>query len=59
LICDRSAVPWVLNPGAAGRARTFGGPSCLVLTASSMSWRLKIFRFNGNPRLASCAGRRR
>jgi putative phosphoesterase len=52
LICDRSVIPWVLNPGAAGRARTFGGPSCLVLTASSTTWGLKVFRFDGIPRLA-------
>lgn len=59
LVCDRSAIPWVLNPGAAGRSRTFGGPSCLVLTASSTSWRLRVFRFNGSPRLTSRAGRER
>ena len=31
LVIDQTSKPWVLNPGAAGRARTFGGPSCLVL----------------------------
>jgi putative phosphoesterase len=49
LVCDQSATPWILNPGAAGRSRTFGGPSCLVLTASSTTWRLKVFRFAGKP----------
>jgi putative phosphoesterase len=58
LVCDRSAVPWVLNPGAAGRSRTFGGPSCLVLTASSKSWRLKVFRFDGVPAGLNRAGRK-
>ncbi|WP_295384373.1 metallophosphoesterase family protein, partial [uncultured Thiodictyon sp.] len=30
LVLDRDALPWVLNPGAAGRTRTGGGPTCLV-----------------------------
>jgi hypothetical protein len=30
-----------------------------VLTASSTSWRLRVFRFNGSPRLTSRAGRER
>jgi putative phosphoesterase len=42
---DRSELPWVLNPGAAGRARTYGGPSCLVLMASEQGWQLQQYRF--------------
>lgn len=42
---DRQERPWVLNPGAAGRARTFGGPSCMVLTASADAWQLEQHRF--------------
>jgi hypothetical protein len=45
LIRDRSARPWVLNPGAAGRSRTFGGPSCLVLTATQRRWTVTERRF--------------
>jgi hypothetical protein len=45
LVMDRSALPWVINPGAAGRSRTFGGPSCLVLTASRLGWHLESHRF--------------
>ena len=45
LVCDRDAPVWVLNPGAAGRARTFGGPSCLVLHAGIRVWRVEILRF--------------
>lgn len=45
LVCDRDAVPWVLNPGAAGRARTHGGPSCLTLEASAHGWRVRAHRF--------------
>jgi putative phosphoesterase len=42
--CDRP--PWILNPGAAGRSRTFGGPSCLVLTASRAEWGVEEYRFH-------------
>ena len=45
LVMDRSAFPWVINPGAAGRSRTFGGPSCLVLTAAHLGWHLESHRF--------------
>jgi uncharacterized protein len=45
LVIDDSELPWVLNPGAAGRARTFGGPSCLLLDASVGAWRVEARRF--------------
>lgn len=45
LVIDDAESPWVLNPGAAGRARTFGGPSCLVLTATARHWRIAPARF--------------
>ena len=44
-LIDREQNPWVLNPGAAGRIRNRGGPSCLVLTASPGSWNIETFRF--------------
>jgi putative phosphoesterase len=50
LIADRDAEPWVLNPGAAGRARTFGGPSCMVLDAAEHRWELRIERFEPSKR---------
>ncbi len=50
LICDRSKRPWVLNPGAAGKNRTFGGPSCLVLSALHSNWRVEVFRFPATDR---------
>lgn len=43
--CGREATPWVLNPGAAGRSRTFGGPSCLLLAAASDGWEVTLHRF--------------
>lgn len=42
---DKDARPWVLNPGAAGKARTFGGPSFVSLSISQQRWRLKLYRF--------------
>jgi putative phosphoesterase len=45
LVCDCEELPWVLNPGAAGRARTFGGPSCLVLDVQRDAWRVRVVRF--------------
>ncbi len=46
LVCDLRSRPWVLNPGAAGRTRTYGGPACLVLTAGRDRWRVKPYRFD-------------
>jgi len=45
LVVDDSATPWILNPGAAGRARTYGGPSCLFLEATTRTWRVSPHRF--------------
>lgn len=47
LLIDTGARPWVLNPGAAGRTRTYGGPSCLLLTidTSGQNWSLQAQRF--------------
>ena len=45
LCIDRERRPWVLNPGAAGRSRTFGGPSCCILTASPRRWTVREHRF--------------
>lgn len=50
LACDQSELPWVLNPGAAGRARTFGGPSCLTLDVGARAWCIRAVRFNGAAR---------
>lgn len=45
LAVDQTEVPWVLNPGAAGAVRTYGGPSCLVLKAITSGWHVDILRF--------------
>ncbi len=45
LCLDLEIVPWIVNPGAAGRARTFGGPSFLILTAGTRRWKIESMRF--------------
>ena len=46
LLCDLEDRPWVLNPGAAGRSRTYGGPSCLLLRITRAGrWGLETHRF--------------
>ncbi|MGD9709977.1 MAG: metallophosphoesterase [Halothiobacillaceae bacterium] len=47
LVIDQEARPWVLNPGAAGRIRTYGAPSCLVLNAGADHWSVDIHAFRG------------
>ena len=39
-IIDQQTEPWVVNPGASGKVRTHGGPSCLILTASESHWQI-------------------
>lgn len=50
LAVDTAQSPWVLNPGAAGRSRTYGGPACLVLTATAGGWSVRTHRFAPLPR---------
>lgn len=45
LCIDDASRPWVLNPGAAGRSRTYGGPSCLMLEAGIDGWQVEPMRF--------------
>jgi hypothetical protein len=42
---DCAGSPWVINPGAAGRIRNRGGPSCLVLNVSPHDWTIETFKF--------------
>lgn len=45
LVCDRSEMPWILNPGSAGLSRTFGGPSCQILSTGGGRWMVETVRF--------------
>ncbi len=49
---DRDARPWIVNPGACGRARTFGGPSAVLLTLVRGNWRVEpvVFERLRHPR---------
>lgn len=38
---DQTEQPWLLNPGAAGRTRTYGGPGCLILTCDGDDWQVE------------------
>ena len=44
-IVDQTAEPWIVNPGAAGKERTKGGPSCLILHASESKWHIDTILF--------------
>ncbi|MEM7405262.1 MAG: metallophosphoesterase family protein [Pseudomonadota bacterium] len=44
-VCERGGTPWLLNPGAAGRARTFGGAGWLWLSVSAHgAWTVEACR---------------
>ena len=45
-LIDTDAKPMIINPGAAGRDRTFGGPSCLLLRADPAHWFFSFHRFS-------------
>ena len=40
-LIDQEEPIWVLNPGAAGHVRTYGGAGCLILHASAEAWRIQ------------------
>jgi len=45
LVCDKSAKPWVLNPGAAGETRTHrNGVSCLRIDTNQEQWEITEYR---------------
>lgn len=56
---DQSASPWVLNPGAAGRTRTYGGPACLILDCHAQGWNVEAVQFPVRKYPALRAGPRR
>lgn len=44
-VIDQKAEPWVVNPGASGKVRTHGGPSCLILRTSESEWSIETVLF--------------
>ena len=61
-LTDQTALPWLLNPGAAGRTRTYGGPGCMILVCGEESWALETRQFEPKsypgPRKRSGDGRK-
>lgn len=47
---EYTPAPWILNPGAAGRSRAYGGPGCLVLNAAADDWSVETHAFAPLPR---------
>jgi putative phosphoesterase len=45
-VIDDSETPWVINPGAAGKTRNHGGPSCLILNANPSKWEIERYKFD-------------
>ena len=44
-VIDQKEIPWVVNPGASGKVRTHGGPSCLLLSAAEDKWLIETVLF--------------
>ena len=45
-VIDDSRLPWVINPGAAGRIRTRGGSSCCVIEVNQQQWSIEEIVFD-------------
>jgi len=58
LTMDCDSNPWVLNPGAAGRTRVQGGPSCLLLSCTEAAWSVESVQLPAR-RYPNRDGRRR
>ncbi len=53
-VWDKDKTPWIINPGAAGKTRTQGGPSCVILSASAANWELEFHRIADESAKAGC-----
>ena len=40
-VIDKSRLPWIINPGASGYNRTYGGAAYIRLTIGGNGWRLQ------------------
>lgn len=45
-VVDRARLPWIINPGAAGKARTYGGPSLVIVEATITGWQVEEIKFD-------------
>ena len=48
LVCDQEQTPWVINPGAGGYTRNFGGASCLVMEFKDSCWAIEQFKLDAD-----------
>lgn len=44
-VLETQATPWLINPGAAGKTRAYGGPSYVELSVSYDDWAIEVVRF--------------
>lgn len=44
-VLETDTTPWLLNPGAAGRSRAYGGPGWLELIATRETWQVHAESF--------------
>lgn len=52
-VLETDSRPWLINPGAAGRTRAYGGPSYVELMAKSSGWEVAAQVFDPLPRRSS------
>ncbi len=43
-VCDQETTPWIINPGAGGYTRTFGGASVVLLAFEDNRWSVTACR---------------
>src|SRR3569623_1184988 len=45
-VVDRARLPWIIDPGAAGKPRPYGGPSLVNVEATITGWRAEEIKFD-------------
>lgn len=45
-VCDQETKPWVINPGAGGYTRTFGGASVVVMEYKDDAWSVMPYQLD-------------
>lgn len=51
-VLDTDVTPWLINPGAAGKTRAYGGPSYVELSVKAGGWRIQQVLFEPLSRTA-------
>ena len=50
-VLDTQTTPWLINPGAAGKSRAYGGPSYVELIAQDHDWQITPHVFTPRSRM--------